>query len=84
MVGERPMHLRQISSLHTDREKLPPLHQSILDAAVDFPTVEVPSRDSKAQEPKDTTKKTTGSKQPTSKEEAENKLARLLKLQPRK
>ncbi|CAE6425715.1 unnamed protein product [Rhizoctonia solani] len=72
--------LRFLSDELNDRERNPPLHKSILAAAVDFPMVPdvpqpVPDKDMSETKPGTIGK---------SGNEVENKLARFLKLQPRK
>lgn len=72
--------LRFLSNDLNDREKLPPLHQSVLDAAVDFPVVDPPIEEASPNPTASASKAIKG----TDKKETENKLARFLKLQPRK
>ncbi|CAE6454817.1 unnamed protein product [Rhizoctonia solani] len=72
--------LRFLSDELNDREKPPPLHPSVLSAASDFPIVmnEPPSEPSTRPNP------TKGGTIARNDKETENKLARLLKLPPRK
>ncbi|KAB5592497.1 UBX domain containing protein [Ceratobasidium theobromae] len=68
--------LRFLSDELNDREKVPPLDQSVLATAVDFPTV-TPSADGVSVAP-------VASMAKQSNKAVENKLAKLFKLQPRK
>lgn len=72
--------LRFLSDELNDRERNPPLHQSILASAADFPMV----ADAIQSAPDKATGETKPAAVGRSGNEVENKLARFLKLQPRK